>query len=185
MIKRLLVGLALGACSAAALSAAPAAGPVCGTCAIEKFASCGGFLEGATIDSRGGLWVVDLLGGRVLSVGDDGKCIEKANTGGQPNGAKFGPDGQLWIADKLLGLLRMDLTTGKITPVATTYRNERLRGLNDMIFDAAGGVYVTEPYGSDALKPDGRLFYLPPGKDAPSPRWPPSSRTSTSTTCTA
>ena len=33
-------------------------------------------------------------------------------------------------------------------------------------FDAKGGVYFTEPYGSSAIKPDGRVFYLPPGKDA-------------------
>jgi gluconolactonase len=41
-----------------------------------------------------------------------------------------------------------------------------LRGLNDIVFDKAGGLYFTEPYGSGALKPDGRLFYLPPGANA-------------------
>jgi gluconolactonase len=138
----------------------------CGACRMEKFATCGGFLEGATVDAAGGLWAVDLLSGKVLSIGDDGRCTVRANTGGQPNGAKFGPDGKLWIADKQLGLLRMDPHTGAITVVAASYRSERLRGLNDLAFDAAGGLYITEPYGSSALKPDGRLFYLPPGENA-------------------
>ncbi len=162
MIQRFLVAAAL-LVPAFASAAMPS---ICGECRMEKYASCGGFLEGASVDSKGGLWVVDLLSGRVLEVGTNGQCTTRGNTGGQPNGAKFGPDGQLWIADKQLGLLRMDPQNGKITPIAQSYRNEKLRGLNDLAFDATGGVYFTEPYGSSALKPDGRLFYLPTGKDA-------------------
>jgi gluconolactonase len=158
-VAPVLAGLLLaGGASAAALP--------CGACRMEKFATCGGFLEGAAVDAAGGLWAVDLLSGKVLSIGDDGHCTVRANTGGQPNGAKFGPDGKLWIADKQRGLLRMDPHTGAITVVAANYRSERLRGINDLAFDAAGGLYITEPYGSSALKPDGRLFYLPPGENA-------------------
>jgi gluconolactonase len=159
----LLVSLAAGLCGAA-LAAVPA--DLCNDCRMEKYAHCGGFLEGATVNSAGQLWVVDLLGGRILQVGSDGTCSERANTGGQPNGAKFGPDGQLWIADKQLGLLRLDIKTGKLTTIANSFRSEKLRGLNDIVFDKAGGLYFTEPYGSGALKPDGRLFYLPPGANA-------------------
>ena len=147
-----------------AVAAVPAS--LCGECRLEKYAHCGGFLEGATVDRDKQLWVVDLLSGRVMQVNADGSCTTRANTGGQPNGAKFGPDGQLWIADKLLGLLRLDPKTGTATVVASTYRAEKLRGLNDIAFDKAGGLYFTEPYGSNALKPDGRLFYLPPGPNA-------------------
>jgi gluconolactonase len=162
MIQRIL----LAASTLWLAGLASAAMPICGECRMEKYASCGGFLEGATVDAQGGLWVVDLLSGKVLEVGSDGRCTTRGNTGGQPNGAKFGPDGQLWITDKQLGLLKMDPRSGKIVPVAQSYRNERLRGLNDLAFDPAGGLYFTEPYGSSALKPDGRLFYLPPGPDA-------------------
>lgn len=147
----------------------PALGSVtglCKQCKVELFATCGGFLEGATFDASGVLWVVDLFSGKVFSVSNSGVCTERGNTGGQPNGAKFGPDGKLWIADKVRGLLRMEPSTGAVTVVVDSFRNERLRGLNDLFFDAAGGVYVTEPYGSDALDPDGRLFYLPPGPNA-------------------
>ena len=165
MNKPLLTLLASGLMwTGAALAAVPSS--LCGECRLEKYAHCGGFLEGATVDRSNQLWVVDLLSGRVLQVNADGSCSTRANTGGQPNGAKFGPDGQLWIADKQLGLLRLDPATNKITAVTNTYRAEKLRGLNDIVFDKAGGLYFTEPYGSNALKPDGRLFYLPPGPDA-------------------
>ena len=147
----------------AALAAVP---ELCGDCRAEKFASCGGLLEGLAVDKDNGLWAVDLKSGKVYSFGDDGKCNERGNTGGQPNGAKFGPDGLLWIADKQKGLLKMDTRTGAVTPVVNSFHNEQLRGLNDLVFDKKGGVYFTEPYGSTALKPDGRLFYLPAGKDA-------------------
>ncbi len=163
MIRRSLALLLSLAFTGQAFAAATA---ICGACKMERYAHCGGFLEGASVDAQGGLWAVDLLSGKVLSIGDDGRCTERGNTGGQPNGAKFGPDGQLWITDKQLGLLKMDPKNGAVTVVANSYLNERLRGLNDLAFDAAGGVYFTEPYGSSALKPDGRLFYLPAGPKA-------------------
>ncbi|MBN1239797.1 MAG: SMP-30/gluconolactonase/LRE family protein [Gammaproteobacteria bacterium] len=139
---------------------------ICGDCVFEKFASCGGFLEGATVDAEGTLWVVDLLSGNLLSVDDGGRCDARANTGGQPNGAKFHRDGRLFVADKTLGIVAYDPSSDEITTIADTYRAERLRGTNDLVFDAEGGLYFTEPYGSSATNPTGRVFYLPPGENA-------------------
>lgn len=139
---------------------------ICGECRVEKFASCGGFLEGATVDASGTLWVVDLLSGNLLSVDDEGQCSVEFNTGGAPNGAKFHADGRLFVADKNLGVVAYDPAANSMTVIADSYRAERLRGTNDLVFDTNGGLYFTEPYGSSALKPNGRVFYLPPGPDA-------------------
>jgi gluconolactonase len=139
---------------------------ICGDCELEKFATCGGFLEGATFDRGGTLWVVDLTSGNVLRVDDRGTCHVEASTGGAPNGAKFHRDGRLFIADKNLGVVAYDPAAKKVSTIVDTYRAERLRGTNDLVFDADGGLYFTEPYGSSVLDPDGRLFYLPPGPDA-------------------
>lgn len=136
---------------------------ICDQCRVEVFAECGGFLEGATFDRSGRLWVVDLTSGDILSVDDDGECRLEGNTGGQPNGAKFHRDGRLFIADKLRGILAFDPRDDSIVVIADLYRAERIRGANDLVFDAEGGLYFTEPYGSSALDPDGRVFYLPPG----------------------
>jgi len=134
---------------------------ICDDCVVEKFASCGGFLEGASIDSRGVLWVVDLVSGNILTVSEAGQCTVESNTGGQPNGAKFHPDGRLFIADKAKGILAFNPADKALSTIASSYRSETLRGVNDLIFDNTGGLYFTEPYGSNTLNPNGRLFYLP------------------------
>jgi gluconolactonase len=139
---------------------------ICGECRLEKFATCGGFLEGATFDRSGTLWVVDLSSGNVLRVDERGQCHVEATTGGAPNGAKFHRDGRLFVADKNRGVLAYDPASDAIEVIADTYRAERIRGTNDLVFDADGGLYFTEPYGSHSLDPDGRVFYLPPGPNA-------------------
>jgi gluconolactonase len=139
---------------------------ICGECLVEKYATCGGFLEGATFDRSGQLWVVDLLSGNLIRIDDRRQCHVEATTGGQPNGAKFHRDGRLFVADKELGVVAYDPERGDISVIADTYRAERIRGTNDLVFDADGGLYFTEPYGSSALDPDGRVFYLPPGPNS-------------------
>jgi gluconolactonase len=156
---------ALGGLSAEA--AERSIGEICDDCRVEKFAACGGFLEGATFDRSGTLWVVDLTSGNIIRVDAAGQCHVEASTGGEPNGAKFHRDGRLFIADKRLGVLAYDPGSDTVSVIADTYGAERIRGTNDLVFDASGGLYFTEPYGSSALEPDGRVFYLPPGPDAP------------------
>ncbi len=136
---------------------------ICNDCVVEKFAECGGFLEGATVAPDGTLWVVDLLSGNLLSVDDSGECTVEGNTGGQPNGAKHHRDGRLFIADKVRGILEFDPQTKEVSLVVNMYKNELIRGFNDLVFDSNGGFYFTEPYGSGALEPIGRVFYVPPG----------------------
>jgi gluconolactonase len=139
---------------------------ICGDCKLEKFATCGGFLEGATFARDGTLWVVDLTSGNVIRVDGGGTCHVEASTGGAPNGAKFHRDGRLFIADKNLGVVAYDPIGKKLTTIVDTYRAERLRGTNDLVFDADGGLYFTEPYGSSTLDADGRVLYLPAGPNA-------------------
>ncbi len=135
---------------------------ICDDCVVERFANCGGFLEGATFDRNGRLWVVDLLSGNILSVSDTGQCTVEANTGGQPNGAKHHRDGRLFIADKAKGILAFDPETKTLDTIVNMYRAELIRGFNDLVFDDNGGFYFTEPYGSGTLNPVGRVFYMPP-----------------------
>lgn len=139
---------------------------ICDECVVEKFATCGGFLEGASVARDGALWVVDLLSGNVLTVEGNGQCVVQGNTGGQPNGAKFHRDGRLFIADKARGILAFNPLDKSIAPVVSSYRSEALRGVNDLVFDMEGGLYFTEPYGSNTLNPNGRVFYLPPNGGA-------------------
>jgi len=138
---------------------------VCGDCVIEKVASCGGFLEGATTDASGRVWAVDLSGDRILEI-SDGRCISHGSAGGMPNGAKWRKDGTLLIAGSR-GLLAFDPKANSIKTIADTFEGTPLSGLNDIAIDEVGGVYMTQPNGSSAVNPIGRLFYLPPGASEP------------------
>lgn len=138
----------------------------CPHCAIEKFASCGGFLEGPNFDARGLLWVVDYRTGNILTVAD-GRCSIVATTGGAANGARFGPDGRLYIADARRGLLVLDPESMAITVWIDQLEGAPLLGANDLAFDAAGNLYVTVRGASTYLDPSGRVIVVPRGTAAP------------------
>ena len=137
--------------------ASPYVSSVCKDCKPVKVATCGGFLEGPTVDEKGRLWVVDVIGGRLLEI-SNGKCIEKLKTGGHPNSALATQDGKILIAD-WSGLLSYDAESGKVTNEGVTFNGEKLSGLNDLALDKHGGLYFTVPGRSDALQPNGQVFY--------------------------
>jgi len=146
----------------------PAAGmaDICGDCVPQRFASCGGFLEGAAFARDGTLWVVDVISGAIRSVTPDGTCTQRATTGGSGNGARFHKDGRLFIADIQRGILAFDTATLKIETVVDSFEGKKLPSANDMVFDDDGGLYFTEPHNTGILDPTGNVFYLPPGKGA-------------------
>ena len=58
--------------SPAAMAAEASLEPICGNCQFERVATCGGFLEGLSVDAAGVLWVMDVTGDRILSISDGG-----------------------------------------------------------------------------------------------------------------
>jgi sugar lactone lactonase YvrE len=125
----------------------------------QLVSSCGGFLEGIVVDAKGTIWLLDVIGGDILELGKDGTCIKRGRTGGMPNGAKFASDGTLTIADHS-GLFSFNPATGAIKKLAFTYDGQPVEGLNDLAYDAEGGLYVTVPGRSSMIKPTGKVFYL-------------------------
>lgn len=159
---------AIGSCTMvvpAELAPSAAIPGICDDCKVERFASCGEgrFLEGPSFDAQGNLWLVGLYSTDILKVTPDGQCSAVAKTGGAPNGARFVAPNRLLITDRDRNLIAFDPVTKLFTNVATKFGRENLRGLNDSVMDKAGGLYFTEPYGSSALRPTGRVFYLPAG----------------------
>lgn len=126
--------------------------------ASQPVARCGGFLEGIVVDAREAIWVLDVVGGSIFQVDEYGKCTERGRTGGMPNGAKFAPDGTLTIADQS-GLFSFDPATGKLIRLSFAYEGRELRGLNDLGYDRAGGLYISVPGRSDAIRRTGQVFY--------------------------
>lgn len=163
------------------------------------------FPEGPIALDDGSLVVVEIEGGSVAKIAPDG-TIRRYHCGGGPNGAALGPDGAVYvgndgglafktedgirfpfnIAEDYQGgsIQRVDLDSGAVSTVLTESGGGRIGGLNDMVFDAAGGLYAVDtmrgvihyadvaagtiavvveglmaPNGG-GLSPDGRTFYV-------------------------
>jgi gluconolactonase len=139
---------------------------ICGDCKPEKVIACSGFLEGVGFDHTGTMWMTGLNSGEIFKIGPDKQCTVATKTGGAANSSKFHKDGRLFITDRRLGLLAYDPTKNTTAVVREGIGQERFRGLNDLVFDKDGGIYFTEPSGSNVLSLTGRVFYLPPGENA-------------------
>jgi len=57
------------------------------------------FPEGPVALADGSVLVVEVLGGRLTRIDNDGTKTVIAQTGGGPNGAAMGPDGRCWITN--------------------------------------------------------------------------------------
>ncbi len=117
---------------------------------VEVFATDLDIPEGPAFDREGNLYVVELGGGCVSRITTDGSVSTLCETGGFPNGATVGPDGALWVANnggpEHPGWVeRIDLTTGTTEHII---EDPSFGGCNDLVFDAEGNLYFTDPHGT-------------------------------------
>ena len=134
---------------------------LCTDCTFELYAECGEkkFLEGPNFDDEGNLWMVGLGSGEILRVNAEGSCDVMGRTGGFPGGARMSRDGILYVTDRI-GLMSYDTGSNEAELTLGRYGIETFSGLNDLVIDSEGAIYFTEPYGSDANRPTGRVFRL-------------------------
>ncbi|MGR3376362.1 SMP-30/gluconolactonase/LRE family protein [Salipiger abyssi] len=135
------------------------------SCQWERYAQCDGFIEGINFDADGTLWMLAYFKGEVLKV-EDGACVTVGDAAGAPNGAKIAADGRMIVADRMAGLQSVDLATGARSSLHPSFGVAQFRGLNDLTIAGDGGIYFTEPYGSDALNKVGRVYFVGPEEGA-------------------
>ena len=153
---------------------------------IREITSGLGAPEGPVALSDGSVLVVELKRGTLTRVKPDGKKEVVAEVGGAPNGAAFGPDGKVYICNNgglvfaevsgytlpVPGLppgytggsiQRVDLATGKVETVYTECNGHPLRGPNDLVFDATGGMWFTD-FGKleERQRDRGGVYYAKP-----------------------
>lgn len=146
------------------------------------------FPEGPVCDREGSVYVVEIRGGRVRKIAADGTMSVFAQPGGGPNGAARGPDGALYVTnnggfawhDGLPIGPAPDYETGRIERIDghgnvqrlyTVCDGMRLSAPNDLVFDAEGNFYFTDPVHRDPkvresfnapTKRQGSVYYATP-----------------------
>ena len=134
---------------------------------IREIATGLAFPEGPVALDDGSIVLVEIARGTLSRVTPDGRVSVVADLGGGPNGAALGPNGACyvcnnggfrWHRDPVLGLRpigqaedysggrieRVDLATGKFERLYDTVAGNPLKGPNDLVFDAFGGMWFSD-----------------------------------------
>jgi gluconolactonase len=140
------------------------------------------FPEGPVWLSDGSVALVEIERGTITIVAPDGKLRVLATPGGGPNGLAVGPDGAFYVCNnggfvwveqdgKLRPTVqppdysggrieRVHAKTGAVTLLYNECAGHKLRGPNDIVFDAHGGFYFTDLGKSRARDIDhGGVYY--------------------------
>ncbi|MEM7338937.1 MAG: SMP-30/gluconolactonase/LRE family protein [Actinomycetota bacterium] len=149
---------------------------------LEELASGLQFPEGPVWMADGSVILVEIARGTLTRVSPDGDVDVVAELGGGPNGAAIGPDGRMYVCNnggftwsEVNGMMlpgnqpptytggsiqRVDLATGQVDTIYYSCNGRRLKGPNDLVFDATGGFWFTDHGKTRARERDrGGLYY--------------------------
>ena len=121
------------------------------------------FLEGPVFDDQGNLFVTDIPFGRIFRITPGLQWDLVVEYEGEPNGMKFLDAQHLIIADYRNGLMVLDVARGSIRGLLERRNTERLKGVNDLVFDSRGNLYFTDQGQTGMHDPSGRVYRL--GRD--------------------
>ena len=126
------------------------------------------FTEGPVGTADGGLYFSDIRVSKTYYLDPAGKItMVRENTNGA-NGLALTKDGELLFAEGDSKRVTKRSRDGTITTLTTGTAENPMLSPNDLIVDAKGGIYITDP-GPRPVVP-GRptyVFYLPPGAKEP------------------
>ena len=127
------------------------------------------FLEGPAVDASGDLYFSDMIGNRIYKMTPDGALSVFRADSGRTNGNTFDAQGRLIScegAEQGPGgrrrVVRTDLKTGIVEVLTDRFLGKRYNSPNDVIVDAIGRVWFTDPYyGEDraSLELDAEAVY--------------------------
>jgi gluconolactonase len=118
------------------------------------------FLEGPAFDHAGNLYIVDTAFQRIFRITPKGEWDVVVQYDGWPNGMKFHKDGRLFVADYKLGIMVLDVKSGKIETLLGSAYSEGFKGCNDLNFDSKGDLYFTDQGQTGIVDPTGRVYRL-------------------------
>jgi gluconolactonase len=124
--------------------------------------------EGVAFDRAGWLYTGSARPGYndrgpIYKISPDGRRFEAwADTGGRVLGLAFDRSGYLYACDSALGALFRLSPAGQVELFADQAAGRRLQKPNFLVFDRAGGLYVSDSGTARAGEPTGAVFYFPP-----------------------
>ncbi|MFZ9312979.1 MAG: SMP-30/gluconolactonase/LRE family protein [Burkholderiaceae bacterium] len=161
---------------------------------IREVTSGLSFPEGPIALDDGSVLLVEIASGFLTRITRSGRIQRLLHLGGGPNGAALGPDGAVYVCNNggmdfsfspdgvtrrpggqprsYSGgrLERVDLARLRVEPLIEKIGDRKLRGPNDLVFDAKGGIYFSD---LGKVRPNeidrGGLYYAPPGYSSASP----------------
>lgn len=109
------------------------------------------FTEGPAADAEGNVYFVDVPTSQIFKIDTSDKVTVFAENAGRPSGLSIGPDGKLYACQsETKRVVRYD-APGQPPQII----GEEI-GVNDLMADRAGGVYVTD-------MPAKKVWYIPAG----------------------
>lgn len=112
---------------------------------IEKIQSGFAFTEGPTMVEDGSLYFTDIPNTRIHRLTTDGKLEIFTDASNKANGLWAMPNGKMLACEMNGALVQYDLQSGERTILADTYEGKRFNACNDLVTDAHGGIYFTDP----------------------------------------
>jgi gluconolactonase len=126
------------------------------------------FTEGPALHPDGSVYFTDLPTETIQVWPVQGEVRVYREQSGRANGLAFDSMGRLIACEMNHGRLSVTDEAGNVQPLATMFQGKPFNQTNDLVIDAKGGVYFSDPYyGPEQSLPQDRMavYYVKPGSD--------------------
>ncbi|HJQ78499.1 MAG TPA: SMP-30/gluconolactonase/LRE family protein [Lacipirellulaceae bacterium] len=112
---------------------------------VVKVATGFGFTEGPAWDGKALLYFTDIPNARIHTVNAAGETAVFVEESGPCNGLMFSREGELIACNMGGQLVAWNVATKEKRVLAREFEGKRFNAPNDLVIDAAGGIYFTDP----------------------------------------
>ena len=110
-----------------------------------KVATGFGFTEGPAWDGKALLYFTDIPNARIHTASAAGETAVFVENSGPCNGLMFNREGELVACNMGGELVAWNIATKEKRVLAGEFEGKRFNAPNDLVIDAAGGIYFTDP----------------------------------------